>query len=74
MDQNALYKVILLGETDVGKSSFFVRFRDGRFVENLSGTVGLDETTKAVTYMDNDRKIQVNVRLLFKFFWYPEVS
>ena len=65
---NATYKIILLGETDVGKSSFFVRYRDGRFVENLSGTVGLDETEKTITYMDNDQKIEVNVRLLFKFF------
>ena len=52
MDQNALYKVILLGETHVGKSSFFVRYRDGRFVENLSGTLGLDETIKTVAYKD----------------------
>ena len=66
--ENATYKIILLGETDVGKSSFFVRYRDGRFVENLSGiTVGLDKTTRTVTYMDNDRKFEVNVRLLFQF-------
>ena len=65
MDRNASYKIILLGETDVGKSSFFVRFRDGRFVENLSGTVGLDETSKTITYMDNDQKIEVSVRLIF---------
>lgn len=63
MDQNTLYKVILLGETHVGKSSFFVRYRDGRFVENLSGTLGLDEAIKTVAYKDNDRKIEVNVRL-----------
>lgn len=75
MDQNALYKVILLGETHVGKSSFFVRYRDGRFVENLSGTLGLDETIKTVAYKDNDRKIEVNVRLAtFLSFWQPEVS
>ena len=70
MDQNALYKVILLGETHVGKSSFFVRYRDDRFVENLSGTLGLDETIKTVAYKDNDRKIEVNVRLAtFLSFW-----
>ena len=62
---NPTYKVILLGER-VGKSSFLVRYRDGRFVENLS--VDLKKTRRAIqtiTYMDNDQKIEVNVRLLF---------
>ena len=63
--ENALYKIILLGDEDVGKSSFFVRYRDNLFVENLSDTFGLDKTTKTITYMDNDRKVEVNVRLLF---------
>ena len=64
--ENVLYKVILLGETAVGKSSFFVWYRDGRFVENLS--VGLKKIQRAIqtiTYMDNDQKIEVDVRLLF---------
>ena len=65
--ENATYKVLLFGETGVGKSSFFVRYRDGRFVENLSGTFGLDKTTRTITYMDNDQKIEVDVRLLFQF-------
>ena len=66
--ENATHKVILLGETHVGKSSFFVRYRDGRFVENLSDSVGLKKTQSAIqtiTYMDNDQKIEVIVRLLF---------
>ena len=64
--ENATYKIILLGETDVGKSSFFFRYRDGRFVEYLPETFFPPIiTAKTITYMDNDQKIEVNVRLLF---------
>ena len=66
--ENPTHKVILLGETDVGKSSFFLRYRDGHCVENISYTVGVKKTQRAIqtiTYMDNDQKIEVKVRLLF---------
>jgi len=50
------YKVILIGETEVGKSSCFVRFRDGKFVENLVGTIGLDECTTEISFQSEDKK------------------
>ena len=43
-----LYKVVLVGELGVGKSSIFMRFRDGIFHENYDGTKGMDHTTKVI--------------------------
>ena len=58
----ALYKVVMIGESDVGKSSTFVRFKDGRFYEHLTSTIGLDSHTRSITFKDKsgtENKVQV---------------
>lgn len=42
------YKVVLVGELGVGKSSIFMRFRDDIFHENYDGTRGMDHATKKI--------------------------
>lgn len=42
------YKVVLVGELGVGKSSVFMRFRDDIFHENYDGTRGMDHATKLI--------------------------
>ena len=49
-----LFKTVMIGDQDVGKSSLFVRFRDDRFVEILRSTIGLDNTKKSLTFTDDE--------------------
>ncbi len=54
------YKIILLGEPGVGKTSFFLRVRDGRFAERESVTVTADVCDKTVRLEGDNTAIQVS--------------
>ena len=41
-----LFKILLVGDTGVGKSSILLRFTDGTFDENQQSTIGVDFKTK----------------------------
>ena len=41
-------KLLMLGETGVGKSSIMYRFTNNEFTHGLIGTAGLDFKTKAI--------------------------
>jgi len=43
-----VYKVVLVGELGVGKSSIFMRYRDNIFHDNYDGTKGMDHATKVI--------------------------
>ncbi|XP_070199074.1 ras and EF-hand domain-containing protein homolog isoform X3 [Littorina saxatilis] len=43
-----MYKVVLAGDAAVGKSTFIVRLCKGKFVPNLSSTLGVDFQNKVV--------------------------
>ena len=53
------YKIILLGDTAVGKTSLIVRFCDSDFNENCMSTIGVDTKTKYIKY--NDKKIELEI-------------
>lgn len=55
MDHSASYKIILLGEVGVGKTSLFNRIRTGKFCDTQSSTGGLDCCYQYSTTIDNDR-------------------
>lgn len=38
--QKPTYKVVILGDTDVGKSCFIKRYIDGKFSDNIDSSVG----------------------------------
>ena len=59
------YKVILTGDIGVGKSSIFVRYRDGTFVESMEGTIGLDQLTK--TLMIGNQNFKVFMKICYYF-------
>jgi len=42
------YKVILLGESGVGKTSLFRRLKDDTFDENQAVSTGIDSCTKVM--------------------------
>ena len=55
------YKIILLGEYGVGKSSIFRRFLNGTFVQETSkkSTIGLDQCTQ--TFGVNGLNVKVSI-------------
>ena len=44
-----LFKVLLIGDAGVGKSSMLLRFTEDTFDENLGSTIGVDFKVKMVT-------------------------
>ncbi|XP_071577556.1 ras-related protein Rab-37 isoform X2 [Temnothorax nylanderi] len=55
-----LFKVMLLGDSGVGKTCLLTRFRDGRFLAgNYITTVGIDFRNKVVTVDDTPIKLQI---------------
>jgi small GTP-binding protein len=55
-----IYKVLLLGDSSVGKTCFLLRFADDSFNENHISTIGLDYRLKMIT-LDNDKIIKMQV-------------
>ena len=51
------FKILLLGDSSVGKTAFIVRFCDGKFEDDSLTTIGLDTKTKFIKV--NDKKIQL---------------
>ncbi|XP_078043736.1 ras-related protein Rab-18-B [Augochlora pura] len=52
-DVMTVLKLLILGESDVGKSSIILSFTEGCFQENLQVTVGIDCKTKRITVDGN---------------------
>ncbi|KAK6625326.1 Ras- protein Rab-37 [Polyplax serrata] len=53
-------KVMLLGDSGVGKTCLLIRFRDGHFLSgNFISTVGIDFRNKIVTVDDTKVKLQI---------------
>jgi Ras-related protein Rab-1A len=53
------FKILLLGDSSVGKTAFIVRFCDGKFEDDSLTTIGLDTKTKFVTH--KEKKIQLQI-------------
>ena len=50
-------KLLILGDTGVGKSSLMHRFAKGEFAEGLIGTAGVDHVMKNIEHMNKSVKI-----------------
>ncbi|XP_017763906.1 PREDICTED: ras-related protein Rab-18-B [Eufriesea mexicana] len=61
MDQDVLtvLKILMIGESNVGKSSIILRFTEDEFHENMQSTVGMDYKTKQVTIDGNTVKLAI---------------
>ena len=57
--QERSIKVLLVGDSSVGKTSIMLRYLDDFFVENFLPTVGIDFKTKVVGY--NGINVKVNL-------------
>ena len=47
-----IFKILLIGDSGVGKSSILLQFTDGYFNENLSSTIGVDFRIKVIELDD----------------------
>ena len=56
---NPILKVILLGDSGVGKSSIINRYVNDRFVENNMQTIGVDLFTKVATVGESCVTLQI---------------
>ena len=57
--QEFLYKILLLGDSAVGKTCFFMQYTENTFHEVHMSTVGLDHKTKNVQIDGKTYKIQI---------------
>ncbi|CAK9803144.1 Ras-related protein Rab-18 [Anthophora quadrimaculata] len=58
-DVITVLKLLMIGESNVGKSSIILRFTEDEFHENMQSTVGMDYRTKQVTIDGNTVKLAI---------------
>lgn len=81
-DQNFdyMFKLLIIGNSSVGKTSFLFRYCDDSFTSAFVSTVGIDFKVKTVFKGDKRVKLQIWVRrypfffLIFLFIFLEEVK
>jgi Ras-related protein Rab-1A len=51
-----IFKIVLIGDTSVGKSSLLVRFSDDQFSETYVTTIGVDFVSLFILIISRDLK------------------
>ena len=57
--EKIVYKIVLLGDSSVGKTSLMLRFTDDSFEENGASTIGVEFKNKEIEL--NEKKIELNI-------------
>lgn len=67
-DQNFdyMFKLLIIGNSSVGKTSFLFRYADDSFTSAFVSTVGIDFKVKTVFRQDKRVKLQIWVSSIFK--------
>lgn len=58
-DYDHLFKLVLIGDSGVGKSCLLLRFADGAFTESYISTIGVDFRFRTVKIEDQTVKLQI---------------
>lgn len=59
-EQNCLiFKIVIIGNSDVGKSSLLLRFVENSFTEQYISTIGVDFRQKSMSHNDTKLKLQI---------------
>ena len=58
-EYNYLFKMVLVGNSSVGKSSIVLSFADGEFNETYITTIGVDFRFRALQFEDKKVKLQI---------------
>lgn len=64
-----LFKIILVGDSDVGKTCVVQSFKSGIFIEKQQNTIGVDFTVRTLD-IDGKRVKVGDVCVCFFFFWF----
>ncbi len=59
------FKVVMIGDSGVGKSCILLRFADDKFNENFYATIGVDFRFKNLMIGDSSVKLQIVINDLF---------
>jgi len=59
MSQVKLYKILLVGDENVGKSSILSRFTQNTFNDDYVATIGIDFATRNETFFGEEVKLQI---------------
>jgi Ras-related protein Rab-1A len=59
MEYDAVYKLIIVGNSSVGKTSFLTRFIDNLFSESFLPTIGVDYRIKTLELDSRIIKLQL---------------
>ena len=59
-----LFKILLLGDSGVGKSSIILRYTENQFTQSLMNSIGVDFKLKSVEVDGNNVKLQI-VRIIY---------
>lgn len=63
-DVDHTFKIVLIGDSGVGKSCILLRFADDKFNENFFATIGVDFRFKHMTLDNKNVKLQIVTRLI----------
>lgn len=58
-EQDYLFKIVIVGNQGVGKSSLFIRFCDDNFADNYLPTIGVDFRFKMIDIEGKTCKLQI---------------
>jgi len=65
--QKRVFKIIVVGDSNVGKTCLTYRFCEGKFLDKSEATIGVDFRERAVDI--NGEEIKVSIQdVFFKFF------
>ena len=58
-DYDYTFKIIMLGDASVGKTSLTIRYISGSFLEDLKLTIGVDFYSKTTSFKEKKIKLQI---------------
>ena len=59
LNSDYLFKLLLIGDSGVGKSSLLLRFSDNTYTDSFIATIGVDFLAKAVTINETPASLQI---------------
>ena len=59
------FKIVMIGDSGVGKSCILLRFADDKFNENFYATIGVDFRFKNITIDNKSIKLQIVRKKIF---------